>query len=281
MHTFEPFVMRSENRAFVVFRHYSCVTFADDSAEFGTSLRSKTGSGVGSFQETIILTSKELKSALNKVSTYPNGPVPSIPYEYPRIPKLYVDEISAPYLFLFHHREALKAQGDLQGGITQEHVDALLGYLDMEYGHVYDDFVSLLKDGKTKPEYLELLFRPNDTLVKEEDGVQSAYVLRGPPIGTLQLQLFCWSWKMDGVRLIRDYKTLDVTRPTKEIFDIRNLETFPARFLTESERDKLLERGRKCWGFRNRYHVAYEGWSATKDERYVGYAASTSFVNYL
>jgi hypothetical protein len=267
VHGFDPELFDSDDIGFVVFRYHTCADEIQDSEAFGNSLRSKSATSGLTFKETILIVSKKLRTAVNGIATYCADMTHVGIGEMNTIPRFYSNEMYAPYLFLYHHRDKLKKLiEESNDELLKKQIKALLNYLDEEYGEIYSDCDKLLAQGKTKREYIEMVFRPNEIIIADRNSMPHAYVLRGWPVGGPRVTLSSWSWKIDGNRIVRSVEGLDLTRPTEEVFPINKLKVHPIRFASKEKTEQLRVRGEKCWRLRHPKYVAYAGLTFSGDE---------------
>jgi hypothetical protein len=169
-------------------------------------------------------------------------------------------EMDAPYLFLYHHRAALRKFADEESGSMTEHVLVLLDYirsdLEAEYREADEQFAS----GKLIDKHIDKLFRPNDIVIKKTEKSVMAYVISTWPYRYKNaLQLDCWSWVYTGVILERNHSGFQIDLPLPEDFTIARLPCFPISKADPAVIEELRTRGRKFWSMKERYFGCYSG----------------------
>ncbi|KAF9875578.1 hypothetical protein CkaCkLH20_06959 [Colletotrichum karsti] len=181
-------------------------------------------------------------------------------------------EMEAPYNFLFHHRKKLQefASCDPTRGQAVKH---LLDYLEENFGAEFAGADDEFMRGVVTEASIEKLFRPNQTVVSENDkGVTSAYILDEWPVKKANQLLFSgWHWAYGGRQLDRKpwYSKIDLV-PFKGNFErpLSKLQVVPAQYADENLLAMLQRRGEKFWSMRNQSFVSYNGWDQHHDYFY-------------
>lgn len=220
-------------------------------------------------EEYIFVVSDTLRSALTEVGT-------CSPFDCDTD-----GEMMAPYLFVYHHRQALQEYADQKQGDYASHITSLLSYIENRYGRDYEDADAKFAKGIVTPEHVTKLWIPNQILIAKKDGHDCAYVLKSWPTehhrrsyerGTRKdLELRCWSWEYDGASLKRQEQFQKVNLASHDEIAINKLSIYPHRFALGHLQTMLKTRGRKFWGFRQKHLVNYSGDDFNKETIYVRY----------
>ena len=190
----------------------------------------------------------------------------------------------APYLFVYHHRVALRNFADENQGDYASNISSLLSYINSQYGEEYEDADTKFAEGIVTLEHFTKLWVPNEMIVtRKNDQVfvhvvknwltvwDNRYFERGQQ---KHIDLQCWSWEYDGFSLKRNNTTQRVDLADHQEISINKLRTLPFRFAPEQLKTALMLRGRKSWGFRHKHLVNYTGHDFNRELYYVGYRVS-------
>lgn len=248
--------MPGQQTSFVVIKE--CYCYHSTLIESGTHLPQPRS------EESILVQSQALRDALKAVASYDLDM--SNRYNFSRSSRL-----SAPYVFLYHHRRELVAHGQRGGPAILEPIQDLLQHLHRSYSRLFSVMDRQMSEGIIDDETMPYLYRPNEILISVRRGVETAYVLKktGSLFTADDLTLDCWAWSYDGFWLRRKSEALTVNRSQSEPTPISSLSTYPLRFAKQVVKDRLIARGRKFWGLRYLHHVSYSGWDAKAEELYV------------
>ena len=137
--------------------------------------------------------------------------------------------MSAPYLFLYHHRTAIADTLQKTESEENDHLKLLMDWIDANYGKEYDEADELFKIGMVSQAHLSKLFKPNQVILKKKsNGTVVAYAAHWWPYWKNdELSVRAWSWKFDGFDLTRKRKQLTLTYDTHKNVAITDLEAFP------------------------------------------------------
>jgi hypothetical protein len=70
-------------------------------------------------------------------------------------------EMQAPYQFLHHHRELLQTYSQSARIPLQRDIEAVLRYINTNYGHEYAEAEKLISQRMITTRHLDKIFRPN------------------------------------------------------------------------------------------------------------------------
>ena len=215
-----------------------------------------------SYNETMIVLSDDLRQAIQKVATCP---LDVVDQDTEGTDELL--EMSAPYLFLYHHREPLRVYSQSAAAPLRAMIDAVLEYLDHNYAQEYGEAAELISRGMITAYHLEKLYHPNQLLVNSIDSLdgrmedQAVYVVCSwPKLTNSCLALSFWSWIYDGYHCVRDMKVVGIHVPAEdraEPFAIGKLSLHPAPFLSEESIELFRKRGKTFWSLRLPNFVYY------------------------
>jgi len=198
--------------------------------------------------------------------------------------------LPAPYLFWYYHRKS--DEGDPFETLSPLHRDLmrlLTGWIDKNYGTLYDHAEAQLKRGKVSFNTMGFLVRPGDVVVIKENRTASAAIAkawlnpvtpreqrqgftagrratdwtRNPHTTTAvkpswKWSLKCWSYKYDG-QFIKNDQVIDIVLETEDPeteIDICEMQSFPLQY-ADKWREVLQTRGRTFWSCRSRRLVSY------------------------
>lgn len=90
-------------------------------------------------------------------------------------------EIQSPYLFMYHHRNALDGIRNGLDTLAREQLSMFSNYVAQNLGSDYSLADSLITQGQIVPEYVNCLFRPGDVVVRHHNGEFEGWVARTWP----------------------------------------------------------------------------------------------------
>jgi hypothetical protein len=195
--------------------------------------------------------SRNLKAAMEQLSKYELGH----PKDWST-----ADNLCYPYLQLFHSKYLFGAPSiSLLSDMHRFHIQALFVYVEQRMASEFTEANALFKVGMVNRAHWSKLFRPNETVIRYENGHPMAYIstscpLTNPDVLTLQ----CWSWEFDG-RFWKTHTIMNVHWPSlDEAIPITSLPVYPLRFDTTGLSERLRERGRVIWSCRHKRFVGYD-----------------------
>ncbi|CAI6238217.1 unnamed protein product [Periconia digitata] len=179
-------------------------------------------------------------------------------------------QMSAPYLYLYHHRAQLNRKLREEKTSETEHLQRLKDWLDENYGNQYDEADQLFADGLVSQSHISKLFKPNQVIIKQKPGRDAkAYVVQyWPFLKGEELYTQVWSWEYDGFELRRKRKLLSLTFHSQENMRVTDLKVFPLEYAPQSLVDSVIKRGQKYWSMRNGKFVSYSGLDSLREESY-------------
>jgi hypothetical protein len=182
--------------------------------------------------------------------------------------------MDAPYLFLYHHRAALRRLSEDGSGPKRKHVLALLYFLDKNWEAEYREADDQFDSGIVTNKHIDKLFCPNDIVIRTSKEAARAYVITTWPqrinLSETFLEITCWSWIYNGVSLYRDHIVLQMPVPPPEGITISDLDLCPISKVDESIVEELRIRGKKYWAMKERYFGCYSGFDIKKTKNHVG-----------
>ena len=211
---------------------------------------------ISSRGERLRIVSEVLQKALNHVAQYsPQGTTTRG-----------ITEISAPYLFLYHHRVLLSEYASTSGGETGEHISVLLAFINEHYKAEYEEADRQFAAGIVTKEHIEKLYRPNDIVVVKTQFKDRAYVVKSwlefSTAGNFQLS--CWSWEYDGSFLRREETPLRIMTPLDNGSALSVIGVYPISMIDDESIVHLRQRGRKFWTTKEQYLTCYSGYDVDK-----------------
>jgi len=81
-------------------------------------------------------------------------------------------EVTAPYIFCYHHRSDFEELAASSDGTTRQQLQLFLKHIVDTLGDVYNAAAATISQGKVSLKYLDYLFKPGDTLVMRDNGGQ-------------------------------------------------------------------------------------------------------------
>lgn len=211
------------------------------------------------YNESMIVLSDDLRQAIQKVATCPLESHENTTNSHDLL------EMDAPYRFLYHHREPLRAYSQSAAAQLGTRIGDVLKYVDDNYAREYAEAAELISRGVITPSHLEKLYHPNQILV---DGMDIRLENRGiyvlatwPKMRHDFLDMSFWCWEFDGYRCHRSKQTVGIPVPVEdetEPFAIDKLLLYPASFLSEESIELFRKRGKAFWSLRLPNFVYYD-----------------------
>ncbi|KAK6851481.1 hypothetical protein PG995_011606 [Apiospora arundinis] len=219
-------------------------------------------------KETMQITSTALNEALKRIADFE-------PYSHWSDKRGWlVGEMTAPYLFLFHHYQKLY---DLvqQKSSYRPFVDPLLQFLERNYGEEYRSANSLFQRGFVTAYHSTKLYKPFEVIVirSEDKKTLSAGVLKHLPAPASdekkkRWELEGWSWHYNGREARRNAWIEDTDGFEVEEVPISTLRVYPLKYARPEDVEKLRETGRRYWNMRHQSLLCYTGWDENHDRYY-------------
>ncbi|KAL9035253.1 MAG: hypothetical protein Q9214_006670, partial [Letrouitia sp. 1 TL-2023] len=186
-----------------------------------------------------------------------------------------IDEMNAPYIFVYHYRRQLQELAKRRQGDVSHHISLLLSYIESHYREEYDDADTKFAKGVVIQEHLTKLWIPNQVFIYSEKGHHMAYVLYEWPENRLfdigykkDLQITGWSWSYDGDKLYRTRISIVINLGSHDEIRIDQLRAYPLKYSTRELRNRLRDRGLKFWNLRGQHLKAYSGLDFHKERTY-------------
>jgi hypothetical protein len=181
-------------------------------------------------------------------------------------------EMDAPYLFLYHHRAALRKLSEEESGPMTEHVLVLLDFLDSDWEAEYREADNQFSSGIVTNKHIDKLFRPNGIVIDKSKETVRAYVIATWPrrSGETSLAIDCWSWIYNGIDLRRHHTILRMPLPLSDGSTIAGLPICPISNTDNTIIEELRMRGKKFWAMKERYFGCYSGFDLKRTKNHVG-----------
>ncbi|KAI1357271.1 hypothetical protein F5Y08DRAFT_190022 [Xylaria arbuscula] len=247
---------------FVVYRDY------DLSAMKNTPANNKGDNALQAnhTSEILELTSEDLNIAVAKFFECHKGFVEGVDGAEPI-------KLSAPYLAIYHTRDAMEAFLESLVGQQRYQFGGLIHYIHCQYGKEYAIVDDLIQRGKITYPYIKYLIKPGDVLVEGKHHDARGYLCKSwvdevaPPFHKRSSQrssvmkhyeIAAWHWTFDGAfsRKITTLK-LDVGINDDSEKCIDELSLRPLVHLNKSMDRMLQRRGKLFWKCRVRHLVSY------------------------
>ncbi|KAK0724042.1 hypothetical protein B0H67DRAFT_679768 [Lasiosphaeris hirsuta] len=190
--------------------------------------------------------------------------------------------IAAPYVFWYHYRSP-DAFRDMDKA-HQDHMKFLTGWIEQEYGDLYNGADNQFSKGVVSAETMPFLVKPGDVLISTSGSTLNAQIAnswadptRGGPLlkqedsfkdSNTDCDRPSWSWKVDAWgfeydgQFYRRYSTQTIKLTAQDAqseVSINKLKVYPIHYADKSGAvERLKSRGTKFWTCRNRRLVAYE-----------------------
>ncbi|KAJ9658264.1 hypothetical protein H2198_003837 [Neophaeococcomyces mojaviensis] len=99
-------------------------------------------------------------------------------------------EVTAPYIFCYHHRSDFDDISESSDESTKEQLHLFLSHIMQIWGEVYNTANLMISQNNISHRYIEYLFKPGDTLIqRHEDGEYTGWVATGWPKKTSTEQM--------------------------------------------------------------------------------------------
>ena len=251
------------NISFIIFKEYLCVEDSAPRARFDNyERRNRAGAEISPRAQRMCIVSDILKKALYHVA--------SCSLLQSRISSRGMQEMAAPYLFLYHHREALRQYEKEVTGLVRENVSLLLDFLDSDYDSEYREADAEFAKGILTVKHIEKLYRPNEIVIERTGAHDLAYMVREwPEIVENEMKVSCWSWQYDGMFLQRQDTILKIKLPLPENYTTDNLPFCPISMASDAVIETLKERGKKFWSMKTQYFCCFSGLDINKIQFHV------------
>ena len=262
------YLLRNPHIYFIIFKEYDCATGQQGSSRLKKDTKHASSRLLSPRAERMRIVSPILQSVLEQVAEFQIY-VGSDENDDDDDEEYRANEMDAPYLFLFHHRDKLSA---LPNGISsKEAVKPLLEFLGENYSEEYMEAQDLFSKGLVTVKHISKLFKPNQTVIsRESTDALKAYVLDDYALLKREsIRFFGWSWLYNG----RDLQRKDWDRKIRSLpegeFQISNLPVHPFDYAQSGDLAKLDARGKKFWEMKGQYYTCYTGWDRSHNYYYV------------
>ncbi|KAH8702011.1 hypothetical protein BGW36DRAFT_109809 [Talaromyces proteolyticus] len=158
---------------------------------------------------------------------------------------------------LYNYSRRIKRAGDEVNGRSREHIANFIRWVEIVFRNEYEEADDLFVAGRVAISHLPKLFGPDEIIVTTQGDQPQAYVVAEyPEQNDDTLEIPCYTWSFNG-RFWRKHTNLVVKWPfSEDEVSIYDLSTYPLRF-DESMRQRLLDRGKTFWQYRERRFVSY------------------------
>lgn len=189
-------------------------------------------------------------------------------------------ELEAPYLWVFHHRDALNGVAKSSTAVIRNVWALILYYVDAAYGTEHHNVRKMMQDGRVTRRHIEYLFKPGDVVVCGGDASRTAYEIKEvqttSPLGGMQgsqvydfpisrpkkqteVSIETWHWDFDGLfKKITKGLHLQLNGPLDLEIPIASLDIFPIRFSESRIIKRIKHRGLELWKSRHCRYVSYK-----------------------
>lgn len=250
----EQYCSEHSEISFILFKEHTCVTWNKQSHTYHyvTPIESERQRHleISSRKERLLIVSEVLLKAFDQVAKCSHKEEGSRD----------AMQMTAPYLFLYHHRQLLLEYASTMGGETEVHVSLLLGFINEHYKEEYEEADRQFSSGIATKEHIEKLYCPNSIVVVKTEPKDRAYIVKSwLEVKDGNLELPCWSWDYDGSFLRRADKTLRLIVPSALGSSLSTIGVYPISMIDEVSLNDLRERGRKYWSMKEQYFACYSG----------------------
>lgn len=261
VHNLHDYLDLQQSVCFVVINEHYCGIDTKHENHKGGQKRSRN---LGPSAERLRISAPLLQKALFQIAQYDPFPVVR-DSEFPQL-----DEMRAPYPFLFHHHKELVelASNEMYEGV----LTPLLEFLSRKYGKEYEEANSLFEQGIVTFDHISKMFKPHQVVISRgELNALEAHILHRchATLRDSKFILSGWSWKYEGNGLDRKVWTEDMDDLLDEQMRITDLKVDPADFAALEDIANLEERGRRFWDMRGQAYVCYTGWDEARRYHYV------------
>lgn len=165
-------------------------------------------------------------------------------------------EMSAPYRFLWHHREPLQQHAQSAPAFLRSMIEAIIAYVETSYGPEYAEASELMSRGKITHHHLDKLFRPNQLITSDicwnnaSKGKAVAVLETWPHMEGKKLLLNAWHWEYNGWQCYRKIRTWALGAPVEDMnepFDIVKFPWHPVTYISEEDIKLIRKRGEMFW----------------------------------
>lgn len=206
-------------------------------------------------------------------------------------------ELEAPYLYVFHHRDALNGFAKKLTGATRSTWALLLYYIDASYGTEHRNVRKMIRDARVTRRYIQYLFKPGDVVLSDVDTNPAAYEIMTEVEATRQgrnsssdsnsrdseysvdetpadggddssitfsgnrtsIVIETRHWEFDGLfKKSRKTLYLHLNGPLDREIPIKSLDIFPIKFAEPGVIDRIKHRGLELWKSRGCRYVSYK-----------------------
>jgi hypothetical protein len=203
------------------------------------------------------------------------------------------EELPAPYLFVYHHRQKLENFRESLPEDPREQWDLLMKYISQAFFDEYKHADYVLSQGLVTHRYVKYLVKPGDILLSTENGSVLAHEAESGPDNPhsagdpghrngsrsykelpryfafdvsgqekglsleWDIRATHWDFSTSFVRYDTSLKLLLSAPPDTKV-PISSLNVYPLRFADRETVESLRRRGEIFWTCRNRRYVEYE-----------------------
>ncbi|PMD60574.1 P-loop containing nucleoside triphosphate hydrolase protein [Hyaloscypha bicolor E] len=218
--------------------------------------------------ERMVIPPGVLQKAVVKVALY-DPPRPGYQNHITGVDEKMID-MDAPYLFLYHHRAALRKLSEERSDPMTEHVLGLLEFIDSDWGAEYREADNQFDSGIVTNKHIDKLFCPNNIVIEKSKETVRAYVIATWPHRPRETFLWipCWSWIYNGINLQRDHTVLQLPLPLPDSSTIADMPIRPISKTDNTIIEELRMRGKMFWAMKERYFGCYSGFDIEKTKNH-------------
>lgn len=258
----ESYLNQSPATRFVVFQEHRCIHGQKSKDTLDENRTHETNTISHRAERMWILLPELQKALLDAMQPDPRGRMRHTPQ---------FSMMDAPYDFLFHHHQQLISMAENDSAYKVA-LEPLLRFLADNYQAEFDGAKEQFNQGLVSTKNLGKLFHPNQIIIARNSKTRAA---RGGIISLCDslesggISLRGWSWKYDGLDLIRTRWKGSMGAPAVEPIPVLDLPIYPFDFATDEEKQHLENRGKKFWSMREKAYASYSGWDAHRRQSYV------------
>jgi hypothetical protein len=268
------YCVQNPDISFIIFKQHQCVQgerpLSKRQLEWEYRISEISHTQISPRAERMVIPPGVLQKAVVKVALC-DPPRPAYQDDITGMDEKMID-MDAPYVFLYHHRAALRKLSEEGSDPMTEHVLALLDFIDSEWEAEYREADNQFDSGIVTNKHIDKLFCPNNIVIKKSKETVRAYVIATWPRRPRETSLAipCWSWIYNGINLQRDHTVLQLPLPLPDGSTIADMSIRPISKTDNTIIEELRMRGKKFWAMKERYFGCYSGFDIEKTKNHVG-----------
>ena len=287
------YCVQNPDIAFIIFQEHQCVQGERPAKRKLASRLESGGAGITIFEvkeslsslaqispraERMVIPPGLLQKAIVQIALC-DPPRPSRQNDVTGVDEKMID-MDGPYLFLYHHRAAIRELTEQASDPTTEHISVLLDFLNSHWEAEYREANNQFDSGIVTNKHIDKLFCPNDIVIQKNTETVRAYVIANWPVRPQEkfLAIPCWSWMYNGVTLQRNHTVIRIPLPLPDSSTIIGLPVCPISKTDKTIIEELRIRGKKFWSMKERYFGCYSGFDIKKANKHVGQPFITTYA---